>query len=424
MALTGGDARLRSAVALLEHGAAQRLLITGVHPTTTKAELRVLSHGGARFDCCTDLGFEAANTRGNAEETARNGPRDHHYKSLIVVTASYHMPRSLTEFGAEMPDERLVPYPCRAVGCGPDRLVAQSARHLHLLHGEYAKYLASFIITRFENHTQPALVPAGSQCDRARSLGDRPEHPMLLIRSTLFFVWFAPSSTALAQLYLPALLLPRSAMRRGFALLVALRACCGTQRDRRSRLRGPRHAAKGRGADRSQAHEHVGHGGAVPDPLRSGRRAESRAAAHPVLRLVHLEGRVHRDRPRRQGLGDAQDGEGCAGRPGGAGRSVLIFPEGTRKQPGMPPDYKPGVAGLYSLLGVPCVPVALNSALFWTGPGGFEKKAGRVVVEFLEPIPPGLKRRDFLPELERRIEAATAALLAEGRTLLDGRNSR
>jgi 1-acyl-sn-glycerol-3-phosphate acyltransferase len=72
-------------------------------------------------------------------------------------------------------------------------------------------------------------------------------------------------------------------------------------------------------------------------------------------------------------------------------------------------------------LNVPCVPVALNSALFWTGPGGYLKKAGRIVVQFLEPIPSGLRRREFMSALEERIERATDALLDEGRTLLEGR---
>lgn len=99
-------------------------------------------------------------------------------------------------------------------------------------------------------------------------------------------------------------------------------------------------------------------------------------------------------------------------------RPILIFPEGTRKQPGAAPDYKPGVAGLYSLLGAPCVPVALNSGLFWTGPMGFIKKPGRIVVEFLEPISAGLNRTEFLRLLVERVETATAKLVAEGRQLL------
>ena len=90
------------------------------------------------------------------------------------------------------------------------------------------------------------------------------------------------------------------------------------------------------------------------------------------------------------------------------GRPILIFPEGTRKKPGMPPDYKPGVAGLYSLLGVTCVPVALNSGRYWQG---FSKHPGTISLQFLEPIPPGLKRAAFMRELETRIESATDRLL-------------
>jgi 1-acyl-sn-glycerol-3-phosphate acyltransferase len=69
------------------------------------------------------------------------------------------------------------------------------------------------------------------------------------------------------------------------------------------------------------------------------------------------------------------------------------------------------------------VPVALNSGLFWTGPGGFLKKRGTVVIEFLSPIPAGLPRREFMATLEQRIETATAALVSEGEELLMRRNS-
>ncbi len=93
------------------------------------------------------------------------------------------------------------------------------------------------------------------------------------------------------------------------------------------------------------------------------------------------------------------------------GRPVVIFPEGTRKKPGAPPDYKPGIAALYAQLQVPCVPVAHNSGLFWQG---FRKRPGTIVVEFLDPIPPGLSRQQFMAELQARIEGATARLLEEG----------
>jgi 1-acyl-sn-glycerol-3-phosphate acyltransferase len=89
-------------------------------------------------------------------------------------------------------------------------------------------------------------------------------------------------------------------------------------------------------------------------------------------------------------------------------RPVVIFPEGTRQKPGAPPAYKPGVAGLYGLLDVPCVPVALDSGRHWQG---FWKRPGTITLAFLEPIPPGLKRTVFMPILEERIETATNALL-------------
>jgi 1-acyl-sn-glycerol-3-phosphate acyltransferase len=94
------------------------------------------------------------------------------------------------------------------------------------------------------------------------------------------------------------------------------------------------------------------------------------------------------------------------------GRPIAIFPEGTRKKPGAAPDYKPGVAALYSQLGAPCVPVALNSGQFWSL---FIKRPGTIVIEFLPPIPAGLKRAAFMQELEQAIETATGNLLAEGR---------
>ena len=97
----------------------------------------------------------------------------------------------------------------------------------------------------------------------------------------------------------------------------------------------------------------------------------------------------------------------------GEGRSIVIFPEGTRKPPGAQPDYKPGVAGLYGTLHVPCIPVALNSGLFWPR-RGFLRKPGKIVIEFLPAMPPGLKREPFMSELERRIESATKRLLQEG----------
>jgi 1-acyl-sn-glycerol-3-phosphate acyltransferase len=94
-------------------------------------------------------------------------------------------------------------------------------------------------------------------------------------------------------------------------------------------------------------------------------------------------------------------------------RPIVIFPEGTRKRLGEQPDYKPGVAALYTALDVPCVPVAHNSGLYWPR-RGFLRKPGTIIVEILPPIPPGLKRPEFMATLETRLEEATARLLAEG----------
>ncbi|MBV9862554.1 MAG: 1-acyl-sn-glycerol-3-phosphate acyltransferase [Alphaproteobacteria bacterium] len=104
-----------------------------------------------------------------------------------------------------------------------------------------------------------------------------------------------------------------------------------------------------------------------------------------------------------------------AQRAAAAGRRIVIFPEGTRRQPGAPPVYQPGVAAVYHALGLPLVPAAVNSGLFW-GRRSFLKRPGRIVLSFLEPIPPGLPRRQLMPELEARIESATAALIEESKT--------
>jgi 1-acyl-sn-glycerol-3-phosphate acyltransferase len=96
-----------------------------------------------------------------------------------------------------------------------------------------------------------------------------------------------------------------------------------------------------------------------------------------------------------------------------AGRPIVIFPEGTRVAPGERRSYQPGVAALYQALALPLVPAAVNSGLYW-GRRSFVKRKGRIVLEFLEPIPPGRTRPRLMAELERRVEIATAALLREG----------
>lgn len=96
------------------------------------------------------------------------------------------------------------------------------------------------------------------------------------------------------------------------------------------------------------------------------------------------------------------------------GREIIIFPEGTRRAPGAPPDYKTGVILLYAALGVPCVPVALNSGLYWPR-RSLLRRPGTIIVEFLDPIPPGLPKTEFLARLSEAIETASSRLLAEAK---------
>ena len=93
---------------------------------------------------------------------------------------------------------------------------------------------------------------------------------------------------------------------------------------------------------------------------------------------------------------------------------MIIFPEGTRTAVDAPPNYKTGVAQVYVDCGVTCLPVALNSGLFWPR-RTFMRYPGTLVVEFLDPLPPGLTRQQFIARVSTVIEAATNRLVAAGR---------
>jgi 1-acyl-sn-glycerol-3-phosphate acyltransferase len=99
------------------------------------------------------------------------------------------------------------------------------------------------------------------------------------------------------------------------------------------------------------------------------------------------------------------------------GRQIVIFPEGTRRPPDAPPDYKPGAVALYLSLGLPCAPVALNSGLYWPR-RKFLRYPGTVIIEFLPTIPAGLSRKEFTSCLQEAIEPATRRLVAEGQERL------
>ncbi len=95
-----------------------------------------------------------------------------------------------------------------------------------------------------------------------------------------------------------------------------------------------------------------------------------------------------------------------------AGRQLIIFPEGTRRPADAEPRYKLGVAHLYAATGMPCLPIALNSGLFWPR-RSIRRLPGTVLVEILDPVVPGLDKDVFFKRLQSDIEAATARLIAE-----------
>jgi 1-acyl-sn-glycerol-3-phosphate acyltransferase len=94
------------------------------------------------------------------------------------------------------------------------------------------------------------------------------------------------------------------------------------------------------------------------------------------------------------------------------GRPIVIFPEGTRTKPRSKPDYHAGVTAMYSAIGVPVVPVALNSGSYW-GKNAFFKKSGTIIIEFLPPIPANLPKKEFAERLQNDIETASNKLILE-----------
>jgi uncharacterized SAM-binding protein YcdF (DUF218 family) len=140
--LTGGASRIADAIELLAAGRGKRLLISGVHPTTSSSELARLSPAYGRWmTCCVDLGHAAVNTTGNAIET-RQWVTDRGFRSVIVVTSNYHMPRTMAELRRRMPDVALVPFPVVT-----DKMRSEawwsSAPTAKLLFSEYLKYIVA-----------------------------------------------------------------------------------------------------------------------------------------------------------------------------------------------------------------------------------------------------------------------------------------
>ena len=140
--LTGGSSRVSDAMELLAGGYGTRLLISGVHPTSAASDIsRSLSDNQSLLNCCVDLDRSAVNTRSNAAET-RRWAHERHFKSLIVVTSNYHMPRAIVELSHAMPDIRLIPFAVVSEKWRDESWWSSGAT-LRLLLSEYVKYVAA-----------------------------------------------------------------------------------------------------------------------------------------------------------------------------------------------------------------------------------------------------------------------------------------
>jgi 1-acyl-sn-glycerol-3-phosphate acyltransferase len=237
---------------------------------------------------------------------------------------------------------------------------------------------------------------------------------LILLRSTIFNVLFYLNTLILLILALPTFFLPYRAIiwvatTWGRINLVLLRVVCGVKIEVRGQEKIPKGpllvAAKHQSAWETFALLHL-----FDDPLFIVKRELQWI---PIFGWLMIKGRmVPVDR--------SAGSEALVGMIERArieladNRQLIIFPEGTRRPAGAEPRYKHGVAHLYASVGVPCLPVALNSGLFWPR-RSIRRLPGTVVVEILDPIRPGLDKDVFFKRLQNDIETATARLVEQGR---------
>jgi len=233
---------------------------------------------------------------------------------------------------------------------------------------------------------------------------------MIVLRSLIFMVLFYLGTTILALLLVPTFLMPRGAIAGGIRLWGwwirwLVRVVCGIKVE----VRGLEHLPDGPAliaAKHQSMFDVFCAFTLLPDACFV---MKKELIATPLIGWYSLKvGMVVVDREGHAAalkklVADTQDRMKHD-------RQVVIFPEGTRTTPGAPGQYKPGIAALYRDLGLPCTPLATNSGVHWQSKG-FLRRPGTVVFEFLEPIPAGLKRGQFMTELETRIETASNALI-------------
>lgn len=165
--LTGGSSRVSDAVELLAKGYGKRLLISGVHPTNGVSDIsRSVRDSQALLDCCADLDRSAVNTRSNAAET-RRWAHERGFRSLIVVTSNYHMPRAIVEMSHAMPDIELIPFAVVGEKWRDEPWWTNGAA-MRLLLSEYVKYVAVELRVRLADLGVDLLPDTGERSQVAQ----------------------------------------------------------------------------------------------------------------------------------------------------------------------------------------------------------------------------------------------------------------
>jgi 1-acyl-sn-glycerol-3-phosphate acyltransferase len=239
-----------------------------------------------------------------------------------------------------------------------------------------------------------------------------PRSALVYIRSLVFNALFYVNLTLHMIVALPTLILPRHILHRfvrSYALtsLWLLRVVCGTKVEWRGVEKLPKGACI-LACKHQSAWETFALYAAIDDPTYILKRE---LMWLPLFGwYMHKEGLIPVDRS--AGMAALARMTARARAALAAGRQIVIFPEGTRRLPGAEPSYKPGILHLYGKAGVPCVPMALNSGLYWPR-RSLLRLPGTIVVDILDPIEPGLDRMAFSERLEDAIESATARLIRE-----------
>ena len=235
---------------------------------------------------------------------------------------------------------------------------------------------------------------------------------MSMVRSLIFYVVFYVNTAVFLILGSPLLLGPRRWAMAGLAAhahasIWWMRMICGT----RLEVRGRENLPKGAAIIASKHQSAWDTFGLIPLTRDPAMIMKQELLSLP---LYGWFSRKFEMIPVRRDLGPTALRQMAreAAKRAAQGRDIVIFPEGTRRPPGAPPDYRPGVILLYEALGIPCVPVALNSGYFWPR-HSIMRRPGTIIVEFLPAIPPGLPRAEFKALLQDRVETATARLFPQ-----------